>query len=65
MAVIVSLCETCASMKEVISGKGSRFLLCRLAQQDRRFPKYPPQPTVRCGGYSFGHKMTKPLSEQS
>jgi len=38
-------------MKEVISGKGSRFLLCQLAQQDRRFQKYPQQPIVRCAGY--------------
>lgn len=38
-------------MREVISGKGSRFLLCQLSQQDRRFPKYPPQPVMACGGF--------------
>jgi len=38
-------------MREVISGTGSRFFLCRLSQTEQRFPKYPPQPVVRCGGY--------------
>jgi hypothetical protein len=47
-----SLCETCRHMREVISGRGSRFLLCELSRQDRRFPKYPPQPVVRCDGYA-------------
>ena len=49
--MIESLCETCSHRKEVISGTGSRFLLCQLAKSDRRFPKYPPQPLVRCTGY--------------
>jgi hypothetical protein len=47
-----SLCETCAHLREVVSGTGSRFLLCRLSQSDPRFPKYPPQPVHRCEGYS-------------
>ena len=46
-----SLCQTCTHCKEVISGKGSRFLLCQLSQQDQRYPKYPPQPVGRCTGY--------------
>lgn len=46
-----SLCEYCRHMREVISGKGSRFLLCRLSQSDPQFPKYPPQPVWRCGGF--------------
>jgi hypothetical protein len=50
--MIQSLCETCARKKEVISAKGSRFLLCQLSQSDRRFPKYPTQPVVRCVGYT-------------
>ena len=41
-----SLCESCVHVREVVSGTGSRFLLCQLSQQDRRFPKYPPQPMV-------------------
>ena len=46
-----SLCEICALMREVVTPKGSRFLLCQLAKTDPAFPKYPPQPVVRCDGY--------------
>jgi hypothetical protein len=49
--VIVSLCESCVHLREVISGKGSRFLLCLLSRSDERFPKYPAQPVVRCTGH--------------
>ncbi len=48
-----SLCEMCASMREVVTPKGSRFLLCRLSQTDPAYPKYPPQPVVRCAGYQL------------
>jgi len=47
-----NLCEACAHKKEVISGKGSRFLFCRLSHTDAGFPKYPPQPVVQCLGFS-------------
>jgi hypothetical protein len=46
-----SLCETCARMREVVTPRGSRFLLCQLSQTDPSYPKYPPQPVVRCDGY--------------
>jgi hypothetical protein len=46
-----SLCETCAHLREVMSGRGSRFLLCLLSRTDGRYPKYPPQPVLRCSGY--------------
>jgi hypothetical protein len=46
-----SICQTCAHMREIVSGKGSRFMLCQLAQDDPRFPKYPPQPIARCDGH--------------
>ena len=46
----LSLCETCAFMREVVTPKESRFLLCRLSQSDPAFPKYPPQPVLRCDG---------------
>ena len=46
-----SLCETCAAMREVFTPKGSRFLLCQLSKIDLAYPKYPPQPVVRCDGY--------------
>ena len=46
-----TLCETCASMREVTTAKGSRFLLCQLSQSNPAYPKYPPQPVVRCQGF--------------
>jgi hypothetical protein len=49
-----SLCETCSNCREVVTPKGSRFLLCLLSQTDLRFPKYPPQPVVECSGYQRG-----------
>src|SRR5262245_18658475 len=39
-----SLCETCAWMREIVTPKGSRFLLCQLSQTNPKFPKYPRQP---------------------
>jgi protein-tyrosine phosphatase len=49
--MIQSLCETCASMREVVTPRGSRFLLCQLSRTNTAYPKYPPQPVVRCDGY--------------
>jgi hypothetical protein len=46
-----SLCETCRHLREVVTPKGSRFLLCQRSVSDQRFPRYPPQPVVRCGSY--------------
>jgi hypothetical protein len=46
-----SLCEACAWMRQIVTPKGSRFLLCQLSQTNSAFLKYPPQPVVRCEGY--------------
>jgi hypothetical protein len=46
-----SLCETCASLREVLTPRGSRFLLCQLSTTNPAFPKYPAQPVTRCNGY--------------
>ncbi len=49
--MIPSLCEFCRHMKEIVSRKGSRFLMCQESVADNRFPKYPPQPVVQCNGF--------------
>jgi hypothetical protein len=49
--MIPSLCETCVWLREVLTPKGSRFLLCELAKTNPAYPKYPPQPVVRCQGH--------------
>ena len=46
-----SLCLSCRFVREIVSGKGSRFLLCEKPLTDPRFAKYPPQPVVACAGY--------------
>ena len=46
-----SLCTSCVHHRQVISGKGSRFLLCQKSLVDPRFAKYPPQPVIKCVGY--------------
>jgi hypothetical protein len=46
-----SLCETCSMMRQVVTPKGSRYLLCQMSRTDQRYPKYPPQPIVGCEGY--------------
>jgi hypothetical protein len=45
-----SLCETCRNVREVRTAR-SRFLLCELSVTSAAFPKYPPQPVLRCDGY--------------
>lgn len=50
--MITSLCHTCVQCQTVVSGRGSMFFLCRLSQDDARYPKYPPQPVLRCAGYA-------------
>ena len=45
-----SLCETCGNVREICTAR-SRFLLCELSFTNAAYPKYPPQPVVRCSGY--------------
>jgi len=46
-----SLCESCRHLREIVSGRGSRFLMCLLSQTDSRFKKYPQQPVRKCIGF--------------
>jgi hypothetical protein len=48
----VGLCESCANVRIVTSGKGSRFFMCRLSAVDPAFPRYPRLPVLRCRGYT-------------
>lgn len=51
MNMLLSLCESCAQTRVVISGTGSRFLMCQKSLVDKHYPKYPPQPVLRCAGF--------------
>jgi len=35
-------------MREVVTPKGSRFLLCQLNSSELKLNKYPPQPVIQC-----------------
>jgi hypothetical protein len=50
-----SLCESCRNVREVRTVR-SRFLLCQLSATNDVYPKYPPQPVVRCDGYQSENK---------
>jgi hypothetical protein len=46
-------------MREVVTPKGSRFLLCQLSVSNPDYPKYPPQPVIRCDGYLKKEQTTE------
>lgn len=51
MASARGLCGVCTHAREVLSGKGSVFVMCELSKVDARFRKYPPLPVLRCDGF--------------
>jgi hypothetical protein len=50
LAVPPGLCATCEHLR-LLASRRSVFVRCGLAATDSRFPKYPPLPVGRCGGY--------------
>jgi hypothetical protein len=45
------LCDSCAHQKLVRNTRGSVFSLCLRSREDRRYPRYPRLPVVRCAGH--------------
>jgi hypothetical protein len=45
-------------MREVVTAKGSRFVLCELSKTSPAYPKYPQQPTVGCEGFTQKKAVT-------
>jgi hypothetical protein len=45
------LCGTCAFARVVTTSRGSAFVRCARAEEDPRYPKYPPLPVLACPGY--------------
>ena len=45
------LCATCVHVQIVESSKRSVFYLCRRAETDPRFRKYPALPVLSCVGH--------------
>lgn len=58
-----SLCTSCAHVQLVRSAKGSVFLLCARSKRDPSFPKYPPQPVIRCSGHERAPPPPAPADE--
>ena len=56
----VGLCASCVHSRQITSGKGSTFWLCRLSERDPAFPKYPPLPVLSCRGYEPAGDDTPP-----
>jgi hypothetical protein len=46
------LCGRCRHARTIGNRRGSIFFLCRLAERDATFPKYPVLPVLRCPGYA-------------
>ena len=47
------LCAACVHLKLLASPR-SVFVRCGLAATDPAYPRYPPLPVLRCGGYQPG-----------
>jgi hypothetical protein len=45
------LCTTCVHSRTVTSARGSTFLMCRRAESDAAFARYPRLPVVECPGF--------------
>src|SRR5687768_4876058 len=51
MPSIIGLCEICRHARRITSDRGSVFVMCSLSRTNPAFPKYPPLPVLRCGGF--------------
>lgn len=58
-SVRAGLCERCAHA-QIVTGRSSRFYLCRLSVSDPRFPRYPPLPVVECAGFQPANPNRQP-----
>jgi hypothetical protein len=47
----VGLCSVCQMVQRVVSARGSTFYLCRRAEADERYSRYPPLPVTECTGF--------------
>jgi hypothetical protein len=45
------LCGSCQHHRWIEARRGARYLLCERSRTDRRLPRYPPLPVLRCDGY--------------
>ena len=48
------LCGSCRHARRLTTASGAEFVQCRLAESDRRFPKWPRLPVLSCAGHESG-----------
>jgi hypothetical protein len=49
---VAGLCAACEHSREIISARGSAFLLCERSFSDPTFAKYPSLPVLSCRGFA-------------
>jgi hypothetical protein len=54
------LCAGCRHANLVVTGRGSRFVLCERSRTDPRFPRYPTLPVISCTGFELRAARTEP-----
>lgn len=47
----IGLCAACRYTRRIENSRGSAFFLCRRAETDPRFSKYPQLPVRICPGF--------------
>jgi len=52
------LCSMCLHVRQVQSGHGSTFYLCRRSETDPRFARYPRLPVITCRGFEPGEQKS-------
>ena len=45
------LCASCRHAEVITSSRGSQFFLCRLAESNPQYRRYPVLPVLSCEGY--------------
>ncbi len=50
----IGLCAGCRFTRRIESARGSTFFLCRRAESDPRYSKYPQLPVRVCPGFAPG-----------
>lgn len=48
MPIDAGLCARCDEARKIVSGKGSEFWRCAVADREPSWPKYPRLPVLRC-----------------
>lgn len=63
-SAVSGLCGSCRHCKEVTNARGSTFLLCRRAESDDAFPRYPRLPVRECAGFEAAIAVEKKGDQQ-